>query len=54
MPTCFVAGSSNEKEVGYLTSEIWELQNMGNSQYIIGSKYNISCLMYYYYFDRIN
>ncbi|CUM55095.1 uncharacterized protein AC631_03453 [Debaryomyces fabryi] len=37
MSACFVAGASKEREVGYLTSEVWELQNMGNSQYIIGS-----------------
>ncbi|CUM67392.1 uncharacterized protein PRCAT00005086001 [Priceomyces carsonii] len=37
MSACFVAGASRFEEIGYLTSEIWELQNMGNSQYIVGS-----------------
>lgn len=37
MSACYIAGASKPGEVGYLTSEVWELQNMGNSQYLIGS-----------------
>lgn len=37
MSPCFVAGAARDDEVGVLTSEVWELQNMNNSQYLIGT-----------------
>ena len=37
MAACFVAGAARKGDAGMKTSEVWEMQNMCNTQFILGS-----------------
>jgi aromatic ring-opening dioxygenase catalytic subunit (LigB family) len=37
MAACFVAGAARKGDFGKKTSEVWEMENMCNTQYILGS-----------------